>query len=314
MSKVVGADKIRRTCQIRGREAEGRFGLIRKQLNVSKVVTPGTENEEDVDTALVYDEWIVPKQARIPTKTNVETKIYPADKPSRRVCFVDGPGRDPNQRYHLLRKGAELSKVLEIGQAGQGFWINTSQIRDEHMVPVPTKARVVERKPVRLCKLTDTGDQEYLVLRKTIKGAKLLPVYDGNYGLFVTDLSRITDDHVINEVKKGKKGRKDETTEQGDDGEQIVAEQDGAVAPVVAQPAPVVAQPVHQAHPAQQPVRPAPAVAQPGHQAQPGRPVPTAVQPGQPGRPAPTVVQPTRPAPVVAGAARPVPQGRPVGR
>jgi hypothetical protein len=314
MSKVIGADKIRRTCRVRGREAEGRFGLVRKQLHMSKVFTPGTENEEDVDTALIYDEWIVPKPAKVPTKPTAETKIHPADKLPRRVCFVDGPGRDPNQRYHLLRKGTDISKVLEIGQEGQGFWINTKDIRDEHLVPVPTKVRIVERKPVRLCKLVDTGEQEYLVLRVTSKGAKLLPVFDGNYGILVSDLNRIVDDHVIN--KASRKGRKSEAVDHVEDNGEPLASEDGAPAAqpdsIVAQPvppAPQVARPAPQIAQPAQPVRPAPTVAQPPRPAQPG-------QPGQPVRPAPTVAQPARPVTMTAGpgVARPVPQGRPVTR
>ena len=176
MSKVYGADKIRRTCLVKGREGEGRFGLLRKQMNVSKILAAGQDGEgEDVETALVYDERIAPRPARVSnSKASAETKVYGADKPLRRVCFVEG--KDTNQKFHLWRKGAELSKVLAVGTEGQGEWINTSQIREEHMVPIPTKARIVERKPVRLCKLSTTGDQEYLVLRKTDKGAKLLPV------------------------------------------------------------------------------------------------------------------------------------------
>ena len=290
MSKVYGAEKIRRTCLVKGREGEGRFGLLRKQMNVSKVLAAGQEGEgEDVETALVYDERIAPRPARTPNKATPETKVYAADKPLRRVCFVDG--RDASQKYHLLRKGADLSKVLAVGTEGQGEWINTSQIRDEHMVPIPTKTRIVERKPVRLCKLSDTGDQEYLVLRKTDKGAKLLPVYDGNYGILVTDLSRIVDEQVINQAKKGSK-KGDDAEAQGDNGEQMEAVTHPApVAPAPAAPAP--AAPAQRAPVAAQPQRPA--------VAQPQRP---ATMPGAP-----------RPQPVgAAGAAPRAPMGRPSGR
>jgi hypothetical protein len=290
MSKVYGAEKIRRTCLVKGREGEGRFGLLRKQLNVSKVLASGQEGEgEDVATDLVYDERIMPRPARTPNKPTTETKTYPADKPLRRVCFVNGQGE---QKFHLLRKGVELSKVLAVGEEGQGHWINTGDIRDEHMVPIPTKTRIVERKPVRLCKLSTTGDQEYLVLRKTDKGAKLLPVYDGNYGILVSDLSQIVDEHIINQAKKGKKAKKDDTADQAasDNGEQHASETVGEVqAPV--QPAP--------------PVQPVAPVA-----AQPQRVIPT-----QPQRPVPTQPQGApRPAPVGAGAAPRAPQGRPVGQ
>jgi hypothetical protein len=297
MSKVYGTDKIRRrTCLIKGREGEGRFVLLRKQVNVSKIRAAGQDTEdEDVETSLVYDERIFPRPVRMPNKAATELKIYPADKPLRRVCFVTG--RPDDQKYHLLRKGVELSKVLAVGTEGPGEWINTSQIHDEHLVPIPIKARVIERKPVRLCKLATTGDQEYLVLRKTDKGAKLLPVYEGNYGIMVTDLSQIVDEITINQAKKGH--RKGDAAEgQTDNGKSILDGLDGSQATAaVVQPA-STAPPVQPAPPAQN----APVAAQP--------PRPTVAQPP---RPVPMQGAP-RPAPVGAGVAPRAPQGRPSGR
>jgi hypothetical protein len=325
MSKVYGSDKIRRTCLIKGREPEGRFGLLRKNVNVSKVLASGTEGEgEEVDTGLVYDERIAPRPPRVTSKpADSEAKTYPADKALRRVCFLEGHG---DQKFHLLRKGAELSKVLQVGVEGQGTWVNTSEIRDEHMVPVPIKARVIERKPVRICKLAEDANpgQEYLVLRKTSKGARLVPVYENNYGITV-DPTRLLDETTINQAKKPKRKKGEEQVTDGDQTGQTpidgtVTEQPAAPAqPVQAQPAPAaaVAQPAPAAAVAQ-PQRPAPAAP-----AQTQRP---AAAVGQPQRPAP--VQPQRPAPAapagqrpqpvgaaVGGAPRPAqPQGRPQGR
>jgi hypothetical protein len=294
MTKVSGFDKIRRTCLLKGREQEGRFGLLRKNVNVAKVLAPGQEGDgEEVDVSLVYDERISPRPPRKPEKQTEEAKVFPADKPLRRLCFVRGRGDDV--KFHLIRKGAELCKVLEVGKEGTGEWVPQDQIYDEHTVPLPTKPRTVDRKPVRVCKLSTTGEQEYLLLRKTGKGARLIPVYEGNYGITV-DPSLIVDEKVLNQAKKAKKNNGEQPAADqiqdgtvGNEQEQVVAAQEAAP-----QPAPVQAAPV-QAAPVQAPVQPRPAQVPP----QP-RPAPVPPQAGAP-----------RPAPV--GAA-PRPQARPAGR
>jgi hypothetical protein len=53
-------DKIQRTCMVKGREGEGRFGLLSKVPSMSKIVSLDTDRRvtgqmEEVDTDLIYD-------------------------------------------------------------------------------------------------------------------------------------------------------------------------------------------------------------------------------------------------------------------
>jgi hypothetical protein len=326
MSKIVGAEKIRRTCQVRGREGEGRVGLLRKQFNVSKVLWANGQ-EEDIETSLIFDERILPKPKESDGQP-AETKIHPANKPERRICFL--VGHSDEERFHLLRRGNEVSKILRVGEEGAGRWIPSDQIRDEHTVPAQMKPRAPGLKPIRVCTLAmdENPGQVYAIVRKTSKGARLVPIFNDDYGKFVSDLSQIVDERVYPEPRRRKK-RSADGVEQGqsDNGEPVAAEfPDESQAEVPVEPAPPVQHVAPVQHPVQQPVQHTPVQQPVQHPAQhapvqPQRPVapaaagqPQRTMPQQPVRPAPVQPGAPRPGQPMGGQVRPVPQARPIGQ
>jgi hypothetical protein len=273
---------VKRKCNVQGQE--GDYALVRKNVKQTLVraINPETGElgaEEQVDTALVTNErkYEAPKAPK-------EDKEYAADRPERKVCLVKEHG---NTRFHLLRQGAEFSKVLEVGTSGTGKWIPNSQIADKFMVPSTNRPRYIPRQPIRVCQI-EGRDGKYLLLRQTTKGARVIgPIIGENYGETV-DASLIKDEEKIM-LKRPKK--------QGDAGDGASA--DGSTSPATdsTSPAtetapaapvqqPVATQPVQPA--ATQPVQPAAApVQQPAAvQPRPAQPVhqPAAVQP-RPGQP-----------------------------
>ena len=136
MSKVYDGNELRRTCLIRGREGEGRFGLICKRVNISKVIRRGTKGEgEDVETSSVYDERIAPPVRRLaagrnplqsaspqpprsvpqqPRSVPPRPLLAPQPQPPRPVLPVSQPVRPPRPGPFVPRR---------VGSPPNGFWL-----------------------------------------------------------------------------------------------------------------------------------------------------------------------------------------------
>ena len=74
---ITEKDTFQKTCVITGREAEGRFNIVRKGAQTTRVIKVGTIGEtEVVNTTLVVDEQVVAKPDKEPPET-LNTVVEP---------------------------------------------------------------------------------------------------------------------------------------------------------------------------------------------------------------------------------------------
>jgi hypothetical protein len=132
MSEVYGSDRVHRTCLIRGREGEGRFGLLRKGPSVSKVLPVGMEGAgEWVDTSLMYDERIAPLGVRAAAARDVDTDLVYEERVAPR------PAHTPNKSM-----GADSINVLV------GMLVVRNLLNEVHKVALAVERGVEEHEAV----------------------------------------------------------------------------------------------------------------------------------------------------------------------